>query len=179
MNRNVREITMIALFPALMGATAGISIPLFNLPPVTLQTFFVFLAGFILGPKNGALSMIIYLLLGLIGIPVFSGYRGGLEVLAGKSGGFLIGFIFAAFFVGFMKNVKIINNIFASDFMILLVSNLIIYMFGASYIAFLTNGNLWLILASFSTFVIGDLLKITGVIYVHARIRKAITYAPA
>ena len=113
MKNKTKELTMIALFPALMGATAGISIPLFNLPPITLQTFFVFLAGLILGPKKGAISMIVYLVIGAIGIPVFSGYRGGLEVLTGFSGGFLIGFVFAAFFAGFMETVKFINNNFA------------------------------------------------------------------
>ena len=110
MNNRIKELTTIALFPALMGATAGISIPLFNLPPITLQTFFVFMAGLTLGPRKGALSMIIYVLLGAIGLPIFSGFRGGLNVLAGFSGGFLIGFIFSAAFIGFMKSVKIINN---------------------------------------------------------------------
>ena len=52
MNLKIKELTTIALFPALMGATAGVSIPLFNLPPITLQTFFVFLAGLLLGPKK-------------------------------------------------------------------------------------------------------------------------------
>lgn len=178
MNRT-KELTMIALFPALMGATAGISIPLFNLPPITLQTFFVFLAALTLGAKNGAISMMIYLLIGAIGVPVFSGYRGGLEVLTGFSGGFLVGFVFAAFFIGFMKNVKILNTNFIGNFTILLGANLIIYMCGAAYIAFLTNGNVALILGGFSTYIIGDLLKITATLYVYSRIRSAITYVYA
>lgn len=52
MNRKIKDLSMIALFPALMGATAGIYIPLFNLPPITLQTLFVFIAGLVLGPKK-------------------------------------------------------------------------------------------------------------------------------
>ena len=176
MNSKIKELTIIALFPALMGATAGVSIPLFNLPPITLQTFFVFLAGLILGPKKAALSMIVYLIMGAIGIPVFSGFRGGFEVLVGFSGGFLLGFVFAAIFIGFMKNIKILNKNFINNFVILLAANLIIYMFGASYIAFLTKGSFLLVLAGFTPYLIGDLFKITAVIYVYSRIRDALTY---
>ena len=171
-----RDLTMIALFPALMGATAGISIPLFNLPPITLQTFFVLLAGLILGPKKAAISMIIYLIIGAIGVPVFSGYRGGLEVITGFSGGFLIGFVVAAFFVGFMKTRIFINNGNAVILPILLGATLIIYMCGAAYIAFLTNGSYWLILGGFYLYLVGDLLKIIAVSYVYVRIRGSITY---
>lgn len=171
-----RDLTMIALFPALMGATAGISIPLFNLPPITLQTFFVLLSGLILGPKKGAISMLIYLIIGAIGIPVFSGYRGGLEVLTGFSGGFLFGFVIASFFVGFVKNGNFINNEKLAILPILLVGTLIIYMCGAAYIAFLTKGSYWLILGGFYIYLLGDLVKIVAVSYVYSRISKAITY---
>ncbi len=171
-----RDLTMIAMFPALMGATAGISIPLFNLPPITLQTFFVLLAGLVLGPKKAAISMMIYLIIGAIGIPVFSGYRGGLEVLTGFSGGFLGGFVVAAFFVGFMKTGNFINNEKVALIPILIVASLIIYMCGAAYIAFLTKGSFWLILGGFYLYFVGDLLKIVAVTYVYARIRSSITY---
>ena len=63
MNTRIKELSLIALFPALMGATAGISIPLLGLPPITLQTLFVFLAGLLLNPKNAFYSMCIYLVL--------------------------------------------------------------------------------------------------------------------
>lgn len=171
-----KDLTMIALFPALMGATAGISIPLFNLPPITLQTFFVLLAGLVLGPKKGSISMIIYLVLGAIGIPVFSGFRGGLGVLTGFSGGFLIGFVVAAFFIGFMKTRKFINNEKAVILPILLGGTLIIYMCGAAYIAFLTKGSYWLILGGFYIYLVGDLVKILAATYVWVRIRSAVTY---
>ena len=171
-----RDLTMIALFPALMGATAGISIPLFNLPPITLQTFFVFLAGLTLGPKKGALSMIIYLVIGAIGMPVFSGYKGGLGILTGFSGGFLIGFVIAAFLAGFLKTGKIINNQKYFIMPILFGINLTIYMCGAAYITILTNGSYWLVLSGFYLYLIGDLFKIIAVTYVYVRIYGTITY---
>ncbi len=176
MNNRTRDLLMIAMFPALMGATAGISIPLFNLPPITLQTFFVLLAGLVLGPKKGALSMVVYLLIGAIGIPVFAGYNGGLGIIMGQSGGFLVGFVFAAFFVGFMKNVKILNNNNLGNTPILLGGTLIIYMFGASYIRFLYGGSIPLYLVSFAPYYVGDIVKIIAVMYVYSRIRSHITY---
>ena len=85
MRLNIKEISLVAIFPALMAATAGISIPLGGLPPISLQTIFVFLAALLLGPKLGTLSIIIYVIMGAIGLPVFSNYRGGISVLISAS----------------------------------------------------------------------------------------------
>ena len=79
-----------------------LSIPLpFSPVPISLTNFAIFLAIFVLGMKNGTISFIIYLLLGAVGVPVFSSFRGGLQVLAGPTGGYLIGFIFLALIMGF------------------------------------------------------------------------------
>jgi biotin transport system substrate-specific component len=172
----VREMSLVALFPAMMAATAGISIPLGNLPPVSLQTIFVFLSALLLGPKLGSLSMIIYVVMGMIGLPIFSGYRGGLDVLVGQSGGFIIGFVFSACFIGFMKNIKFLNKKKWYIFVVLLFGNAVIYMSGAAYISYLLNTNILLTLATFSPYIIGDLLKILVVIYVYSRIRMHLTY---
>ena len=176
MNNRIKDLTQIALFPALMGATAGFSIPLFNLPPITLQTFFVFLAGLILGPKKGMISMLIYLILGIIGIPVFSGFRGGLGILVGSSGGFLVGFVISAYIVGFMKNINFINNKRTNLFVILLIGTSVIYMCGASYIAYLYDMNLWLVLVGFAPYLVGDFIKIIAVVYVYVRVSSFVTY---
>jgi len=175
----VKEMTLVALFPAMMAATAGIAIPLGSLPPVSLQTIFVFMAALLLGPRLGSLSMVIYIVMGMIGLPVFSGFRGGLDVLTGQSGGFVFGFIFSANFIGFMKNINFLNKNILYIFLILVVGNIVIYMFGSSYIAYITRTNIWLIIATFSPYFIGDLLKIIVVLYVYSRIRKHITYESA
>lgn len=79
-----------------------LSIPLpFSPVPISLTNFAIFLAIFVLGMKSGTISFIIYLLLGAIGVPVFSSFRGGFQVLAGPTGGYLIGFIFLALIMGF------------------------------------------------------------------------------
>ncbi len=176
MNLSIREISLVAIFPALMAATAGISIPIGNIPAISLQTIFVFLAGLLLGPKLGSISMVIYVLMGAIGLPVFANYRGGISVILSGSGGFIIGFIFVVFFIGVMKNIKFLNKNYLYIFGILVVSNAMLYMFGASYISYLTNTTLVGSLAIFTPYLIGDFIKILVVLYVYSRIRYQITY---
>ncbi len=91
----------VMVFIILTSLGAYVRVPLgFTPVPITLQTFFVILAGAILGKKLGALSQAGYLVLGLIGLPVFTGAGTGLLYLAGPTGGYLIGFIVSAFLVG-------------------------------------------------------------------------------
>lgn len=173
---SIKEMSLVAIFPAMMAATAGITIPLGGLPVITLQTIFVLMAGLLLGPKLGSMSMIVYVLMGIIGLPVFSNYRGGLSVITGGSGGFIIGFIFSAYLVGFMKNINFLNKKIYNIFMVLVLGNVVIYMFGASYITYLANTSFLTTLATFTPYIIGDLLKIIVVLYVYARIRTHFTY---
>lgn len=90
----IRRMTLASFFAALTAICAWISLPLGN-TVVTLQTFAVFLALALLGGKWGTVSVAIYLLLGAVGIPVFSAFRGGLGMLAGVTGGYLWGFLFS------------------------------------------------------------------------------------
>ena len=122
------------------------------------------------------ISIIVYIILGAIGLPIFSGFQGGIGIIVGGSGGFLIGFVFAVFFIGKTKNIKIINNDFCRYFVILTIATVIVYMFGASYIAFISNSKLSLVLAGFTLYIIGDFLKILAVIHVYVRIRTHLTY---
>lgn len=97
-----KQMVLIALMTAVTCVLGPLSIPLpFSPVPISLTNFAIFLAIFVLGMKNGTISFIIYLLLGAIGVPVFSSFRGGLQVLAGPTGGYLIGFIFLALIMGF------------------------------------------------------------------------------
>src|SRR3989338_5867789 len=92
-----------ALFAALTGAVAWFKIPLpFTPVPITLQTLMVLLSGAMLGSYYGALSMIIYLILGALGLPVFAGGSSGVGALLGPTGGYLFSYPVAAFFIGKM-----------------------------------------------------------------------------
>lgn len=90
---SVRDLVLIALFTALLAVLSQLAIPLPSGVPITLQTFAVALCGFTLGTKKGVLAVVVYLLLGAIGLPVFAHFMGGIGVFAGVTGGFLWGFL--------------------------------------------------------------------------------------
>ena len=102
---SVRDICFIGIFAAVISVMA-VSIPLPNGVPVTLQTFGIMLAGIILGPKKGAIAVLVYILLGAMGVPVFSGFKGGFAVITGPTGGFILSFPLIALFsgIGSLKN---------------------------------------------------------------------------
>lgn len=94
-------IVLVGLFAGILSFVAPIAIYLpFTAIPISLATFAVYLAGAVLGPYLGTASVGIYLLLGLTGVPVFSGYSAGIQKLAGPTGGYLIGYLFMAFITG-------------------------------------------------------------------------------
>lgn len=89
-----KDMAYIALFAVMMAVCSWLSIP--ATVPFTLQTFGVFLAVGVLGGKRGTLAVLVYLLLGAIGIPVFAGFQGGIGCIAGSTGGYIVGFLFSA-----------------------------------------------------------------------------------
>ncbi|MBU1291753.1 biotin transporter BioY, partial [bacterium] len=103
--------TLVSLFAALTAVGAFISIPIYPVP-LTLQTLFTLLAGMTLGSVMGTSSQIIYVMLGVIGLPVFAGFKAGIGILFGPTGGFLFGFIICAFIVGKIMELKNEKNIF-------------------------------------------------------------------
>ncbi|AYC28878.1 biotin transporter BioY [Paenisporosarcina cavernae] len=100
-NERLRMLIVTALFAAIIAVLAQVSIPLpFSPVPITGQTLAIGLAATILGSRYGTLSVIVYLLLGAVGAPVFAGMEGGLGALVGPTGGYLIGFVPTAFVIG-------------------------------------------------------------------------------
>lgn len=91
-----RSLVYIAMFTAVMAVLSQIYIPMPTGVPVTLQTFAVALTGAVLGWKKGMCSMVVYILLGMVGVPVFSGFGGGISHLLNYTGGFIYGFPFLA-----------------------------------------------------------------------------------
>ncbi len=91
---NTRDMVYIAMFAVLIAVCSWISVP--ATVPFTLQTFGVFVTVGVLGGKRGSLSVLVYLLLGMIGVPVFAGFSGGIGCLLGSTGGYIIGFLFSA-----------------------------------------------------------------------------------
>jgi biotin transport system substrate-specific component len=100
MNRSLstRDIAMIAMSVALIAVCSWISIPM--TVPFTMQTFAVCLVTALLGLRRGMWAVLCYILLGAVGAPVFSGFKGGISVLLGPTGGYILGFLFTALIVG-------------------------------------------------------------------------------
>jgi len=146
-------------FAVLIAIGAQIEIP--NQPvPFTLQTFFVLLAGAILGKRNGSASMGVYLIFGAIGLPVFSGGAFGLAKLLGPTGGYLLSFPIAAFVVGYLTELR-------SEYWWMLISmivgSLIIFSLGTIQLDFVYLHN-WMtsFQAGFLIFSWWDAVKIVG-----------------
>jgi len=170
---NIRQMTLISLFAALTAVGAFISIPFYPVP-LTLQTLFTLLAAMTLGSVMGASSQIIYVLLGLIGLPVFAGFKAGIGILFGPTGGFLFGFIICAFVVGKIMELNNKKNIFyylLAGF----AGTVIIYFIGVIQLSLVTGmGIKKALFVGALPFLPGDILKIIAASFI-ARKLKIIT----
>lgn len=104
MKKSALKIAQIALMTCILTVCAQLAIPLGGVP-MTLQTFAVALCGYVLGMK-GIISVLVYLSLGAVGLPVFAGFGSSLAFLLGPTGGFLFGFLFLVFFCGLAAHIK-------------------------------------------------------------------------
>lgn len=164
----------------LTGLVAQIKISLPWTPvPITGQTFAVLLAGVLLGRGWGGISQAIYVVMGVIGIPWFANFSGGYSVLFGPTGGYLIGFILAALFIGHFTDKYIRARDFLPMFGLMLFANFVlIHGLGLLqlglwfYIAKGTGLTLWKLLwMGTIPFIVGDIIKIVAA----AALAKAIT----
>jgi biotin transport system substrate-specific component len=157
----IRGMIYASMFGALTAAGAYMAIPL-PLVPMTLQTLFLNLASGLLGGPLGALSQIIYLILGIIGLPVFAGGKAGLGILLGPTGGYLIGFVFAAYVIGRMVTLKKRPG-FLWIVLSMVLGIAVIYLFGLAQLSVVADLSLIKALAvgtGGGLYVFGDLVKI-------------------
>ena len=165
-----RSLVLCALMAALTAICSQIQIPL-PMVPINLALFAVHLSGALLGWKYGALSMVVYALLGVIGVPVFAGFGSGPAVLFGKTGGYILGYILCALIVGAL------SRKFAFNFKTLCLSMVlgvaVCYAFGTIWFMAVTGLNL---ATSMSYCVIpflpGDAVKILLAAFLALRLRK-------
>ncbi len=120
------DIVYVGLFAALMSVCAWISIPL--TVSVTLQTFAVCLTAGLLGWKRGVFTVLIYILLGMIGLPVFTGFKSGIAAVTGPTGGYIVGFLFTALIVGLTAD-KIGKKIW-QNIVFMIIGIAVCYLFG-------------------------------------------------
>ena len=134
----VKQISRIGIFTALTIVLSQISIPMPYGVPMTLQTFIIPLVALILGKKEGTFVASIYILLGLIGLPVFAGFSGGANIFFGPTGGFIFSFPLMAYCSGIAKE----KNNFTSTITWLLLGSVINYLIGMIYFSFVTSSTL-------------------------------------
>jgi biotin transport system substrate-specific component len=146
---------------ALVAAAAQISISLASTPvPITGQTFAVLLVGAALGTVRGCASLLLYLLVGIAGAPVYADHHHGWSVVVSASGGYLVGFVLAAAVTGFLAEHRW-DRRFSSSISLMLTGNVIIYAVGLPWLAVVLNTNLEKTLeAGLYYFVPGDILKL-------------------
>ena len=167
----VRQFARAAVLAALIGAVAPVSIPIPLSPaPITLQVLFVFLAGLVLGPVWGAVSLLLYLAAGAIGIPVFAGWEAGLGTLFGTTGGYLWSYPVAAALIGGVvhrgTDLRDPADVSLPIVVVALVAaTALIYAMGTAYMAWVLGLEPWeAITMGALPFVPGELLKIGAAI---------------
>ncbi|MBW2976305.1 biotin transporter BioY [Candidatus Woesearchaeota archaeon] len=163
--RNIFFDTFMILFSVVfLAVMANIRIPLWPVP-ITMQTFGVFVVAFFFGSRKGFLAIIAYILAGLFGFGVFSGYKSGFGALIGPTGGYIAGFVFMAVIVGWMIE-KGYGRTKKSVALCMLVGEAVLYTVGLAGLWLYLGGVSLaeLLMLGFIPFVIGDILKVLGAV---------------
>jgi biotin transport system substrate-specific component len=157
-------------FSVLTAIGALVFLPIYPVP-ITLQTLFTYLSGAMLGPWLGALSQVIYILMGGIGLPVFAGGKAGFGTLIGPTGGYLLGFVVASFTIG--KTCDLYKQPTAARIAgSFLLGTAIIYTLGVLQLSQWMTGDLQsTILVGVLPFILGDTIKIAIAVAVATRLR--------
>lgn len=184
MKINTKQMILTGLFAALTAVGAFIQIPIGTVP-ITLQLLFTVLAGVMLGSKLGALSQLVYVVIGLFGVPVFAGGTGGFSSVLSPSFGYLIGFILGAYVIGKLtegiKKPGVVRLFLAS-----LVGVMVIYLIGVPYLYLIVKNlmskNITFAAAlktGFLIFIPGDLLKCIAASVLGMKVVPAVQKAAA
>ena len=177
---SVRDLAVIAIGAALIAVCSWLSVP-FTVP-FTLQSFAVCLLAALLGWKRGVLTVLVYMLLGAVGLPVFAGFKAGFGVLLGATGGYIIGYIPMAFVAGLLYHKFGRNESGARKYAVMFVSMVlataVLYIFGTAWFMVQTRMTLAASLAAcVIPFLPGDLIKIIAVMLVAPPIEAALKRA--
>ncbi|WP_195984983.1 biotin transporter BioY [Clostridium sp. D33t1_170424_F3] len=153
-----RNLVLCALFVALTAVLSQIAIPVQPVP-INLATLSVMLAGGVLGAKNGAVSQAVYVLMGAIGLPVFSSFSGGIGIVAGPTGGYIIGYIAAAWLIGLLAG-RCGGKVWQLA-LVMTAGELLCYLLGTAWFMIFTGtGLLESLLLCVVPFLLGDAAKI-------------------
>lgn len=167
-----KQLVLIALFSAIICVSSLISIPI-GAVPISLQSLAIMIAGLCLKPKEAASSVLVYILIGAVGIPVFAGAKSGVGVLVGPTGGYIVGFLVGAFVISkFVEKKFSLQNAALGLFLGGLV---VVYLIGVCWLCYQTNMPIEkAIKVGMLIFIPGDLFKMVIAYAISSRIRKQI-----
>ena len=171
-----KDLVYTAVFAALIAVCSWISIP--TTVPFTLQTFGVFMAVNTLGGKRGTLAVLVFILLGAAGLPVFAGFTGGIGILLGSTGGYIIGFLFTALLMWGIES--LFGRSLPVQLLSMLAGLLVCYAFGTVWfhqVYARQNGAVgWMAVLGWCVipFIIPDLVKIALAAVLAPRMRRII-----
>ena len=170
------DVVYVGVFAVLIAICSWISIP--TLVPFTLQTFAVFLTVGLLGGKRGTMAVLVYVLLGAIGIPVFAGFSGGMGIILNNTGGYIIGFIFSALVMWLMEH--LMGKKFWVQGLSMILGLIICYAFGTAWFMMVYTRDTgavglatvlgWCVIP----FIIPDIVKIALALILSNRLSKVI-----
>lgn len=144
--------------------------------PISLVTLVIYLSAFVLGAKLATVSCLIYLLIGLAGVPVFSGFGAGAGKLFGPTGGYLIGYLFMAFITGYF--VEKFKGKWYLSFSGMVFGTAVLYLFGTAWLAYSADMTFAAALAAgVIPFIPGDLAKIVIILIIGPVVRKRLNKA--
>ena len=172
---SVQKMAIIALMTAVLCILAPISIPIFISPvPVSLGVLAIYLTAYVLSPLDATISVIIFILLGTFGLPVFSGYSGGLSKLVGPTGGYIIGFLFTVYISSIFIHMKkgIIFDVIG-----MITGLALCYILGTIWFSYQQGkGFIASLLLCVVPFLIGDAIKIIVAVILGTQINKRLAH---
>ena len=175
-SRKTVQMAEIALMSAVLCIVSPFSVPVPMSPvPFSLSLFAVYLTAVILGAKQGTVCVLIYLLLGMVGLPVFSGFSGGIGVLFGPTGGYLAGYLSCVLITGWMTNTKKGNGSFLQNMGAMTLGTGTCYFFGTIWFLAVLDGSYSVVQAlalCVVPYLIFDLIKILAAAAVVVPIKK-------
>ncbi len=163
---NTRELVFISVFAAIISVFSQIVIPFPSGVPITFQTFIIALTGYCLGSIKGSVTVLVYIALGIIGVPVFSGFRGGLGAVFDVTGGFIVGFVPMAFLCGIQTESK------QSKFLLGAIGVVICHIFGVLWFAFYSKNLINSFISVSLPYLLKDFISIFAAFFVAEKCMK-------
>lgn len=173
----IKSMTIISLMTAILCILGPITLPIPISPiPISFVTLAIYISVYVLGMKRGTISCLLYLLIGFIGLPVFSGFSGGVGRLLGPTGGYMLGYVFIAVICGFFIDRWMTKRVLHIIGMVL--GTIVCYLFGTIWLSMQAGMSFYAALGvGVLPFILGDMIKITAASIAGPLIRKRLIRA--